>query len=288
MTKIKRAAVLALALALLFTAAQAEPWRAEQENLSLFQSMFNRLKLNIEEPRQSDRAAVEAKAAAIRKRSEADGNVAQAIVDHWFTNVADKDYSMYVHDGGKKAEALEKSGLDFSGRHAFVVLGFRLENGEMTGELIGRCDAAAAAARSFPDAILVCTGGVTGNNNQEGHSEAGEMKLYLTETCGIDADRIYTDPEAMTTGENAVNSLRILEDQGIETFTLVTSDYHQLWGQILFNAAAKMKEQETGRGIRLVGNYNYPAQPQMARTARCALALNQLRSLIREQAGLEP
>ena len=49
--------------------------------------------------------------------------------------------------------------LEFSGKHAFVVLGFALADGEMTDELKARCEAAAAAAKAFPDSILVCSGG---------------------------------------------------------------------------------------------------------------------------------
>ena len=143
---IRKTAVLVLALALLCGAALADPWVAEKKNIPVFQSMFNRMKQSIAEPRRSDRAAVDAKVKEIRKRSEADGNVAQAIAEHWFTNVKDENYPMYVYRGGDTAAELEASGLDFSGRHAFVVLGFRLENGEITEELAGRCRAAAAAA----------------------------------------------------------------------------------------------------------------------------------------------
>ena len=158
----------------------------------------------------------------------------------------------------------------------------------MQEELIGRCDAAAAAARSYPDAILITTGGATGSNNPEGHTEAGMMKDYLTEQCGIDAGRIFTDTEAMTTLENAVNSFRILKEKGIETFTIVTSNYHQRWAQILFNAVAAAREKGTGYRVRLVGNYNYPAQPDTPRRAHCATAANQLRALMRNEAGMNP
>ena len=67
--------------------------------------------------------------------------------------------------------------LEFSGKHAFVVLGFALADGEMTDELKARCEAAAAAAKAFPDSILVCSGGATGDNNPERHTEAGLMPL---------------------------------------------------------------------------------------------------------------
>ena len=123
--------------------------------------------------------------------------------------------------------------LEFSGKHAFVVLGFALVDGEMADELKARCEAAAAAAKAFPDSILVCSGGATGKNNPEGHTEAGLMKAYLTEQCGIAADRIFTDEQAMDTVGNAMNTFEILKEQGIKEITLVTSDYHQRRANIL-------------------------------------------------------
>ena len=110
--------------------------------------------------------------------------------------------------------------LKLSGKHAFVVLGFELADGEMTDELKARCEAAAAAAKAFPDSSLICSGGATGENNPEGHTEAGLMKDYLTEQCGIAADRILTDEYAMTTAENALNTFAILKAQGIGVFTV--------------------------------------------------------------------
>ena len=67
---------------------------------------------------------------------------------------------------------------------------YLLPDGEMTEELVGRCKAAAAAAKAFPDSIIVCTGGATGANNPDGHTEAGLMKEYLVKRCGISRKRI--------------------------------------------------------------------------------------------------
>ncbi len=108
------------------------------------------------------------------------------------------------------------------------------------------------------------------------------MKQYLTETCGIDAGRIYTDPDAMTTGENAVNTFRILRELEIDTYTVVTSDYHQLWAQILFNAMAAIYEKETGYQVRMVGNYNYLAEPSATAAGHARTGLQQLASLFRK------
>ena len=140
---------------------------------------------------------------------------------------------------------------------AFLILGCRLENCAMTEDLIGRCGAAAATARAFPDSVLVCSGGAAGRSSPEKHTEAGMMKAYLAEECGIDPDRIFTDDRAMTTAENAINTLAILRKQGIETVTIVTSAYHQKWGQVLYNAMAAVYEIRYGYPVSILGNFCY-------------------------------
>ena len=181
--------------------------------------------------------------------------VADAIAAHWKKVYLDPAYKLYMY-GTDDPKALPITGV-----HAFIVLGYELRNGEMTDELTGRCDAAAAAAKAFPDSILICTGGATGANNPERHTEAGMMKAYLTRHCGIAPERIFTDERAMTTAENAINTFRILREQGIGTMTIVTSDYHQRWGQVLYNALAARYRRAFGYSVEIIGNFCYNASP---------------------------
>ena len=149
----------------------------------------------------------------------------------------------------------------------------------MTDELRGRCDAAAAAARAFPESVLVCTGGATGGNNPDGHTEAGRMKDYLVQEHGIAPERVFTDEQALTTAENAVNTFAILRQQGIRAITLVTSSYHQRWGQVLYNAMAARYRFELDYPVELIGNYCFDvpsADPYYARTA-----LSQLKTILK-------
>ncbi len=127
----------------------------------------------------------------------------------------------------------------------------------MQPELVGRCEAGAALARALPSAILVCSGGATGPNNPEGHTEAGLMKQYLIENCGIEEGRIFIDEAAMTTAENALNTFAILQKGGVRTMTIVTSEYHQRWGQAVYNAVAALYRQQHGYAVEIVGNYSY-------------------------------
>lgn len=216
-----------------------------------------------EQPTAEDGQRIEADLNAIRAVSAADYPVARAVADHWRQVYLDPGYVLCCHGAGDFAPELHDAGIPDAETHAFVVLGYELLDGEMTDELKGRCEAAAAAARSFPKAILVCSGGPTGPNNPQKHTEAGLMKQYLSEVCGIDPARIFTDERALTTAENAINTFAILKEQRIETMTIVTSSYHQRWGQALYNALAAIYEQQYGYHARLVGNYCFETEPSV-------------------------
>lgn len=172
------------------------------------------------------------------------------IMAKWKETYDNPDYRIYIDGRDDPAE------LPITGKHAFVVLGYELANGEMTDELKARCDAAAHAAKAFPDSALVCSGGATGTNNPEGHTEAGLMKDYLTGTCGIAGERILTDEYAMTTLDNAINTFAILEEQEIGEITIVTSSYHQRRANLLYAVFGKIIRKKTGREISIVGNYS--------------------------------
>ena len=185
--------------------------------------------------------------------------LASSLAEQWKKTWLDPEYRLLMYGTDSPEE------LPVAGRHAFVVLGYELENGEMTEELTGRCEAAVAAARAFPDSILVCSGGATGGNNPEKHTEAGLMKAYMSEECGIDPERIFIDERAMTTDQNMLYSMKILQEQQVETVTVVTSDYHQLRGQTLFSAMAAMVRREQGYSVEIVGNWCWPTGTSRAR-----------------------
>ena len=182
-----------------------------------------------------------------------DDPFAAAVARRWKQVYVDRDYRLLIFGEDDPHE------IPVTGKHAFVVLGFALKNGEMTDELKGRCNAAAAAARAFPDSLLICTGGATGENNPKRHTEAGLMKEYLSQVCGIDPARILTEELARNTTENATNVLAMLRELQIESLTVITSDYHQRRGQTLYAAAAARYNQEQGYEVEVVGNFSYAA-----------------------------
>ena len=254
--------ILLMALMLCGMSAVSEHNWIDPENRGNFSKLLDTLVNAYERPSDQDNAVIDGALDAIRQVSDSDYEVARAIAAHWRAVYLDEAYQLYVHrEGEKYAEALVETGLEDSDRHAIVVLGYELKNGEMTGELMGRCDAAAAAARSFPSAIIVCSGGATGDNNPGNHTEAGLMRDYLVEEHGIDPSRIHIDENAMTTLENAVNTLEILKRQGTETMTIVTSTYHQRWGQALYNAVSALYREAYGYSVEIEENYCYEIEP---------------------------
>ena len=197
----------------------------------------------------------------IRAVDRKDYDIAVSIADHWERVFLDPDYKLFVyHDDGTVPD-LSGTGIPNSRKHALVILGFELKNGQMQPELTARCEAAAALARALPETIIVCTGGATGDNNPDRNTEAGLMKKYLVENCGIDASRIYTDDAAMTTAENALNTMKILRQQKAHSMTIVTSAYHQCWGQADYNAVAAIYNKQHGYNIEIIGNFSCDVEP---------------------------
>ena len=253
--------LLVAVLALSATAYAADKSKVAEANAENFATLLIDLAKAYETPTADDDAAIDADLAAIRAVDEADAFIADSIASHWRAVYLDGSYPMYLYQEDTGAQSLLQSSLRDSATHAFVVLGYELKNGEMTDELKRRCDAAAAAARAFPSAYLVCSGGATGENNPELHTEAGMMKAYLTEQCGIDAGRIFIDERARTTVDNAVNTFNILREHGIGTFTIVTSAYHQRWGQAIYNAIGAFCLRTYGDAPQIVENFSAEVEP---------------------------
>ena len=282
MKMIRVTLILALAL-LLCTPALAEDYHINEDNMTNFTNLLTGMMQAYEQPSEGDEALFDMALEAIGSVSATDLELATDILDHWKSVYLNPDYPLYLYQGEESAETLAVTNIPDSPTHAFVVLGFELKDGELTDELIGRCEAAAAAARFYHNAILVCSGGATGDNNPEGHTEAGMMRDYLVDKCGIDAARVFTDERAMTTLENAVNTFAILRQQGVETLTVVTSSYHQRWGQVLYNAMAALCRLGSGYSAEIVGNYSFPIEPSERFRQDDRFALRQLAVML----GLE-
>jgi len=270
---------------ILIIGAVLQPVRREYKISEANRVHFSRLLTDLlnayETPSPNDSETVASDLAAIAEISREDAAVANRIAGHWKDVYLNQEYRQYAFREDSYANELIGEGVPNSSRHAFVVLGYELMNGEMTDELKGRCNAAAAAARTFPETILVCSGGAAGPNNPDRHTEAGMMKDYLVRVCGIDASRVFTDETAMTTADNAVNSLAIMQNEGVRSMTIVTSSYHQRWGQVLYNAVSALYEQEFGYAPMIIANYCYDTPPENAAYLQDArIAVSQLRGIL--------
>ncbi len=276
------ALMLGCCAALTLTGGEAKP-RHEDASAEMAR-LLGDLVSACDEPGADAERAVREDLLAIRALNEGDYEIACAVAEHWQRAFLDPDCRLCLYDGGERATSLEPGGIPNSPTHAIVVLGYQLLDGEMQPELKGRCEAAAALARSFPDTVMVCTGGPTGANNPERHTEAGMMKAYLTEVCGIDPARIFTDEEALSTAENAVNTMEILREKGVRTMTVVTSSYHQRWGEAVYNAAAAAEKQRSGWSVALVGSFSFKADGAAFAHREARIAASQIAEIL----GLPP
>ncbi len=279
--------LIALVLSLLLSAfavpglAASGKKKISENNQKPFQELLNLLLRAVKAPEEGDLQLIWEAVDSIRRVDEAEGEVAEKIASHWEQVYLRGDYALYCDQGERRAETLEALNLPVGERHAIVVLGYQLKNGEMTEELKGRCRAAAAVARSFPEAILICSGGPTGGNNPKQHTEAGLMKRYLVRDCGIDTTRILTDSRALNTVANAENTFSMMRKREIQTYTIVTSSYHQKWGQVLYNAMGAMYEMRYGYSARIVGNYCLEIEPEEeAFRDDAGVAIMQLKQLL--------
>ena len=114
----------------------------------------------------------------------------------------------------------------------FVVAGFKLNSdGSMSSELLSRLQTALDYAKAYPQTYILCTGGKTGGNI----TEAAVMRNWLV-LNGINKNRILTEDKSISTTENALYSIKILETLPIKNLIIITSDYHIPATTFLFNA----------------------------------------------------
>ena len=255
-------------------AAAVGGYAVQEENRADVGALLVQLVLACETPDEAHWQREQEALARIRQRSEIDYTIVSAVAEHWRDTYLNSAYRLYLHGEAEAIAQLEMAGARDSGDHALIILGFELHHGEMAPELVGRCNAAAALAKALPHTILVCSGGATGSHNKQQHTEAGLMKDYLVNACGIESERIFIDERAMTTADNAVNTYVIMQEHGVTSMTIVTSSYHQRWGQALYNAVGALYRQQYGYAPEIIGNYCYDIEtdnPVFRNSARIAL-----------------
>lgn len=152
--------------------------------------------------------------------------------------------------------------LPDSDRLCFIVLGYQLNaNGTMRDELIGRLETALKCAERYPEAMILCTGGPTAREYPE-KSEAKEMTKWL-KRHGVSKDRILTEGQSLTTTKNASYSYRLLRSKApqVDSVVIVSSEYHIVWGSVLFEAQFLLAaDAEDGQKVRVISNVAYDTE----------------------------
>ena len=111
-----------------------------------------------------------------------------------------------------------------------IVLGAQVKPWGPSVILRGRIDAAKSYLDDSPNANAVLSGG---QGSDEIMSEAQCMYNVLTDS-GVDSSRLYMEDKSTNTTENIRNSMKIIEDNNLNTdITIVTDGFHQLRARII-------------------------------------------------------
>ena len=142
---------------------------------------------------------------------------------------------------------------------AIVILGFALnDDGTMKDELIGRLQTGLAIAVAYPNSYVVVTGGGTAKNNPN-VTEGGLMGQWLLDQ-GLAEDRLIIENKAPNTVGNAENTYKILSEEypQVDSFVMVTSDYHVPRGCILFYSKCLLAAYASGgEPLELISNAGF-------------------------------
>ena len=123
-----------------------------------------------------------------------------------------------------------------------VALGFQLNpDGSMREELAERLKVLLEASRTYPQAVIVCTGGGTAVENPEA-TEADKMAEWLL-AHGVAPSRIFVEGKSLTTAQNAIYTFDILAEHcpQVNQIAIISSDYHIATGTLLFSAEAVLR-----------------------------------------------
>ncbi len=152
-------------------------------------------------------------------------------------------------------------GLPETDELCLVVLGFQLNpDGSMREELVERLRVAHSCAEKYPKAWIVCTGGGTAAEDLTA-TEAGRMAEWLIDS-GIAPERVIVEDQSLTTAQNAIYTLDILEKHypQVSQLAIISSDYHIATGTLLFSAEAILRtEDEKQKSIQVVSNAAWQA-----------------------------
>jgi len=107
-----------------------------------------------------------------------------------------------------------------------IVLGAQVINGQPSTILSGRIRAAAEYLEANDDAICIASGG---QGPDESKSEAAAIRDTLIEVYNISPERILLEDRSTSTRENLMNSLLILDSEGLPRNVLIATDAYHMY-----------------------------------------------------------
>ncbi len=120
-------------------------------------------------------------------------------------------------------------------RTAIVVLGSPNDNqGRLLSIALERCRQALIELKKYPNAKVLCTGGFGKHFNTTDIAHGQYAQKFLINK-GVAAEKFLPIALSRFTIEDALLSLPILTDSGIERIILVTSDFHMVRAKFIFN-----------------------------------------------------
>lgn len=147
-------------------------------------------------------------------------------------------------------------------KHVIITLGYALsDEGEMQETLLERLKVTLKTAEKYPDSKIIVTGGVP----KKGNTEAELMYDWLVEK-GVDKKRIVKEALATDTVENALFSMDIVREEGLQDVTLITSASHMRRALMTFNEASQLMDtlenEESNRKFTNVVYMDYDSQEE--------------------------
>lgn len=138
------------------------------------------------------------------------------------------------------------------GDNILVVLGYYLnDDGTMHATLKKRLDLAIKAYNEFNPSYIIVSGGLA--NTNAGKTEAQAMYDYLV-SKGIDQGVIIKEEKSLSTQQNAVNSIKLLETVDFKNLIIVSTIEHFTQYQTIkfFNDAINSNTKVAAKNINLM------------------------------------
>lgn len=144
------------------------------------------------------------------------------------------------------------TGLPTKG-HVFIVLGSGLtKSGAVSARFERRLRLAAKAAKAYPGATVLISGGAS----RHGRTEADVGSRWLRD-AGVKASRLIRETRSFSTIGNATYSMAMLaRNPAYTSYSLISDSSHLRRASVLFEAAKVLVQQRSGRpwGIKRLAN----------------------------------